>query len=467
MPTDAPSRRSPRLLPNGLSLVALVGLLGPALPGAAAAGDGPARWEAGPVVLEVHVSRTANLFHFVDQASGWSTFVHSQYEGALGELGEEDRQALARYAEIRERHGWGGGMEPTFYTAASLDDALAAGVRERRLPRADAEAVGRVLRRFEERFVERYEAELGRLEKWRESRGRLLDDLEDFARRASRLCGGVELEVPVHLIVSPSDHAGGGGFNGGRLTLEIPRKGDPYPTLLHEIFHAFLREVSDEIDAVHEAVPGLDGMTLNEGLCYALSPGLLGRTPGSDPLAKRVAEDFAAGATLESEYVRFHRLGLALRPFFEAAWNDDEGALGDVLARVPDVWRVVEALSPRPLPALYCSGPGYRRLGERYPPEYSTNHRAEHYEKILGRARPGDTYVFLFALDHPDRDVPEGYADLLPLPWARIEAALKRGEVVEVAGEARGLRTVVLAAPTVARLERLIDETDRLDGGAP
>jgi hypothetical protein len=34
---------------------------------------------AGPLTLNIYISRTAHLFHVVDQISGWSPFCHSQY----------------------------------------------------------------------------------------------------------------------------------------------------------------------------------------------------------------------------------------------------------------------------------------------------------------------------------------------------------------------------------------------------
>ena len=44
-----------------------------------------------------------------------------------------------------------------------------------------------------------------------------------------------------------------------------------------------------------------------------------------------------------------------------------------------------------------------------------------------------------------------------------IESALKKGRTVERSGEARKLRTVVLAAPTIAGLKTLIRETELLE----
>jgi hypothetical protein len=62
-------------------------------------------------------------------------------------------------------------------------------------------------------------------------------------------------------------------------------------------------------------------------------------------------------------------------------------------------------------------------------------------------------------LDDSDKNVPADYADLLPMPWDQIEAALKEGETVERNGEARERNVVLLAAPTESQLNTLIQKT--------
>jgi multisubunit Na+/H+ antiporter MnhE subunit len=41
------------------------------------------RLEAGPLTLDIQVSKTAHLFHVVDQISQWSEFCHRQYSRYL------------------------------------------------------------------------------------------------------------------------------------------------------------------------------------------------------------------------------------------------------------------------------------------------------------------------------------------------------------------------------------------------
>ena len=50
----------------------------------------------------------------------------------------------------------------------------------------------------------------------------------------------------------------------------------------------------------------------------------------------------------------------------------------------------------------------------------------------------------------------QGYENFLPKPWAQIEATLKKGETVELKHEARKRTFILLAAPTLEKLDRLI-----------
>ncbi len=93
---------------------------------------------------------------------------------------------------------------------------------------------------------------------------------------------------------------------------------------------------------------------------------------------------------------------------------------------------------------------------------YSTNHLADHYRQLFERSHDGDVFVLMFALDNSDKNVPAKYADLLPRPWNDIEKKLKEGQDVALSGAARGRRIILLAAPSLPRLERLIASTPLL-----
>lgn len=120
-------------------------------------------------------------------------------------------------------------------------------------------------------------------------------------------------------------------------------------------------------------------------------------------------------------------------------------------------------------------GPGWQKLqrviGDNYGGSiggYSDDEQkcGEYFEKVLSWAKPGDTFVIMFALDEEkfqhSQTVPKAYQDLLPKPWLEIKEQFDRGEVLELKGKARGLDTIVLAAPTLDRLDELIQSTELL-----
>jgi len=137
-------------------------------PVAALAGDDCLH--AGPLTLNIHISKTAHLFHAVDQISEWSEFCHGQYvsyfQGLDGEISKEDRDLLAQHCAIRRTHGWGGGLEQTFYTPLDLDAALALGVKEGHLSKEEAQTERRIMTHFEDRIEQLMTEEAPTLERF-------------------------------------------------------------------------------------------------------------------------------------------------------------------------------------------------------------------------------------------------------------------------------------------------------------
>jgi hypothetical protein len=120
-------------------------------------------------------------------------------------------------------------------------------------------------------------------------------------------------------------------------------------------------------------------------------------------------------------------------------------------------------------------GPGWDRLqrviGDNYRGSiggYSDDEQkcGEYFEQVLSWAKPGDTFVMMFAFDEEkfghSQMVPQKYQDLLPKPWLEIKERIGRGEVVELKGKACGFDTIVLAAPTLDQLDELIKSTELL-----
>jgi hypothetical protein len=315
----------------------------------------------------VHVSRTATLFHVVDQLSAWSPFCHGQYARGLDALDERDRALLDKHRRVRERHPWGAGLEQAFYTPLELDEALREAVGAGHINAEEADVEREVFEHFAGRVDRLSAAEAARVDAFRQRIRDELPAMSELAGELSRLVGSAPPPVPVYLIPNPADHDWGGGYNGAKLTLEIPREADAWPTFLHEVFHAFLALRSSDLEAAAASAatrggPALDYQTLNEGLAHALSPGLLhAGASGSDPLVERVRELERTQRGLDTYEGRTYRFALALRPLVRAALAhaatsaessanprsdaaEGEDRFRELVSRAVDAWQVLTEL---------------------------------------------------------------------------------------------------------------------------
>jgi hypothetical protein len=275
--------------------------------------------EAGALTCEVRISRTAHLFHVVDQLSEWSEYCHKQYGRHFAAQGKGltafDRDLLDQHLKIRKKRGWGGGLEQTFYSPLDVEGAIKAGLEKKNLDAGEAEIERKIFAHFAARVDKLIADNRNVLDSYADRLLKEKKSLTDFADRISRLFGGAKVSVPVYLIANPHDQDMGGGFNGQIVAVEIPRVADAYPTLMHEIFHAFLQLRRGPIEEAAKRVDGLDFATLNEGLAHALAPGIFhAEKPGDDPLERTVKRYQREGMTLKDYYYRVHRFGLELRP---------------------------------------------------------------------------------------------------------------------------------------------------------
>jgi hypothetical protein len=432
--------------------------------------------EAGPLTLEIQVSKTAHLFHVVDQISQWSEFCHRQYaryfEALDGGLNAADRDRLAQHTTLRKAHGWGGGLEQTLYTAVDLETALAQGVQAGWLTESEAQTERGVLKHFQPRIERLLSEERPVLDAFREQLSAQQTNLAAFAQTLSRFVGGAKITVPVYLMANPDDTMIGGGYNGERLTLEVPRKRDAYPSLLHELFHAFFRTRQNDLEHVAGTASGLNAETLSEGLAYAYNPGII-RATDRDPLLDTVAGYLAQGASLSDAYTRFNTYGLALRPLLKDALADPRQTLETFLPRTIDAWLVLTEIDKaRGVKSDlqthdYCKDPrhsiflfglwdeeanrGLTESAQRH--IFGRRHFAAEYQKMLTEnGKAGDTIILLLSLDDAEGRVPAAYWDLLPMPWAEVERRLKQGQVVFERGKAREMNVFLLAVPTTPEL---------------
>jgi hypothetical protein len=446
-------------------------------PVAASAND-DCRLDAGTLTLDVHISKTANLFHAVDQIAQWSQFCHRQYvswfEGLEGGIGKQDRDLLAQHGAIRRTHGWGGGLEQTFYTSLDLDAALALGVKQGYLSEEESQKERQILTHFQNRVERLMTQESPTLQKFAQQLQAKQSDIVAFANSVSQFVGGAKLTVPVYLMANPHERNCGGGFNGGRLTLEIAKNYDMYPTLLHELFHAYLQTKQRLIERAARSVPGLDAETLSEGLAYAYNPGLIqaSNSGQTDQLLSNVAGFMARGASLSDSYTRFNTYGLALRPLLKDALLGKRQTLAAFLPRATDAWLVVTELEKARGAKSAAQVHDYRN-----DPRHSTfifgmwdkdgcealmksdkrhlfgrDHNAVQYKEMLTKnAKPGDTILLLLSQDD-SRRVPQEFSDLMPLSWHEIAGLLNKKQTVFRQGKARDMNVFLLAAPTAESL---------------
>jgi len=294
----------------------------------------PTLIDAGPLKLELHTSYTAVLFHVVDQASQWSPFCHRAYRDGLEPLDAEDVALLAKHAALRKQRGWDG-LNPVMYSDGTLEEALAKGVATGVLTPEQADAERHLLAHFRPRIDTLLAAKAPNLD---EGVARLVartKDLKAFAERASRFAMNASARVRFYLLPSPGPGAGG-GYNGGVLTVELSKGDDPFGVLVHEAWHALVRTRDDTLNATVKQTPGLDYESLSEGMAYAV---------WGDNLVAAVRQDLQTKAAFDQPYVRFRRLGLALRPLLKAALDDPNQNLLTFLPQARDVFLAVRELS--------------------------------------------------------------------------------------------------------------------------
>lgn len=297
------------------------------------------------VCLQITISKTAHLFHIVDQISEWDIYCHKQYLRyfeSIGGFSETDNELLDKHREIRNRHGWGGGLEQTFYTRLNLKSALEEGVRLGYINQHEAKIEKEILINFESRITDILKNEKKHLLDFQNQLINNKDNLILISNIISRFCLNVSVSIPVFLIANPDDMNYGGGYNGDRLTIEIPRKKDPYPLFLHEILHAFIKPHSVMLSKFIENEPSLNYQTLNEGIAHAFSPGIYHSVgPEADPLYNAVQADIANERSISNPFVRYRRFGLELRSIIRKALSDDEMTINTILPKAVDIWRTI------------------------------------------------------------------------------------------------------------------------------
>lgn len=412
----------------------------------------------GPLTLDVHVSRTAHVFHLVDQISAWDNSCHAQYRAAM-KLSDDDEAALREYAAVRVKRRWGQGLEQAFYVPLDLDAAIKAGIRDKHLTDDEARAIRPVLDRFSGRADELLAAKRAAVDRAFSAIDRAR--LTKAATQLARFTGVKKLVVPAFPIASPS--AGGGAMDGGRLRWEIDGDAVNFSVLVHELSHAFFMQEQDQLDALVARTPGLTATLLGEGLAYAMAPGIYGNSD-ADNLQYNVAKDRAADAAWKDDGPGRYRLyALALRPLYADAL--ETSTLEAFLPRARDVFLAMREIEESSVdaggpPRLGIAGPAANVVRERLLEGKFQNwitcvdHSEASYGELLPKLGSKDLLVLLISGDDATR-IPAKHAGLSPLSLEEIERRLKKGETIAETKQSGRMRVVLLAAPTRAALEHL------------
>ena len=282
--------------------------------------------DLGGMVLSVSDAPTAQIFHIVDQLSQWDIYTHDQYArwaAATQLLDQQDRELLRQHAEMRKKRGWGHGFEQTFLVEDSIEDAAAKGIAAQLLSAAEANTERDILLHFAPKLkplLQKRRVAIAALQQQlvaEQARIKpLMVQLAHFAE------GKNPPIVRVFLIANTEEHNGGGGAYGGRLVVEVPLL-DTIGTLLHESLDQLLDPQKERIHSAAEAA-ALDYTVLNEGIAYALYPGIIADTEQGDRLIEELVRRQLRGTPASDPFLQFDLVAAVIRPLLRAALAHNE-----------------------------------------------------------------------------------------------------------------------------------------------
>jgi hypothetical protein len=276
--------------------------------------------------LAISESRTAQLFHIVDQLSLWDQYAHKQYARWAAKslpLDDEDRRFLQQHVELRHRYGWGSALEKAFLVDEPLDTAARDAVQNGLLTEAEATKERDILRHFAPRLAPLMQQQKPLMDRFirqlNEDRGRLAPTIAELIAFCEIR---KNINVPVFLVANPEDKEGGGEGNAGRLVLEVPSP-DPRSFLLHEALHFLLVSHQEQIRTAATAA-GLPFGLVNEAVAYAFAPGLTNDGTPDDLLADVIVEMHYHGTKATDSYLQFYSMAMVIRPVLREALRHHE-----------------------------------------------------------------------------------------------------------------------------------------------
>jgi hypothetical protein len=261
--------------------------------------------------------------------SQWDSGVHHgdvRWANRALNLSQEDQKLLQKHAELRRGRGWGHGLEQAFYVDDSVETAAKRAIENKLLSADEAATEKMILLHFVPILSGLLDQSAPQLTAFR---ARLNVEAKRIAPVVQKLVRFSEtkgsLSVPLFLVSNPQEGSGGGGFNGGRLVVEVQKEPDPLPILFHECLHALLWQHKEAIRVAAESV-GLSWEELNEGIAAAFSPGLTDDLLEADSLAEKLARNFKRGTSASDGYEQSKKymVALIIRPLLRSALTQSE-----------------------------------------------------------------------------------------------------------------------------------------------
>jgi hypothetical protein len=114
---------------------------------------------------------------------------------------------------------------------------------------------------------------------------------------------------------------------------------DAMGTLLHESLHRLLETQKAAIQSAAEGT-GLDFTTLNEGIAYALYPGIMADTEQGDRLIEQLVTMQLRGTPATDRYLQFDLVAVVIRPLLRQALAHNE-TMATFLPKATAKWREV------------------------------------------------------------------------------------------------------------------------------
>ena len=172
---------------------------------------------------------------------------------------------------------------------------------------------------------------------------RLRKESATFRPIIAKLRRFAEVQQPVamtvYLVSNPEEGSGGGGAHGDRLVVEVQQKPDPLSFLIHEALHLLLDRHRPAVAAAADSA-GLTWQRLNEGIAYAMAPGITNGDASGDAQAEAWTQRTMSGAGASDTFVQFYMLATVIRPLLRDALDQGD-TITAFLPKAVAKWRSV------------------------------------------------------------------------------------------------------------------------------